>query len=331
MSLSATIAVSRPIAIEGGLRCEANQLLALVGPSGSGKSTVLRVLAGLLKSSSRVVVEGEDWSALPTHRREIGLVTQQYNLLPHLTAIENIAMGIPAAQHDRLQQAQDWLARVSLSGLGVRLPAQLSGGQQQRVALARALARRPKLLLLDEPFSAVDAATRQRLYEALMALREEIQCPTVLVTHDVKEAGMLANEIAVLSQGKILGQGPAVEMLTQPQSAQIARVMGWRNVIPIARFLSVAQWRNHSVVQAMPPAVMAQGHVLVAHRQVRISSTSPGAEGRLMAVLRLPHTAWAHAQVGHAHIWGVMDTSETLRVGEACWVSFPDEACRVVV
>jgi ABC-type sulfate/molybdate transport systems ATPase subunit len=285
-----------------------------------------------------VKVNGEEWSGLPTHRRAIGLVAQQHNLLPHLTAEENVAMGIgagqlpgiPAAQFShisRLNAAREWLTRVNLDQLGARYPHELSGGQQQRVALARALARKPQLLLLDEPFSSVDAATRQRLYEELARLRGEISCPTVMVTHDVKEAAMLADEIAVLSQGQVLAQGQANALLAAPPSGRVASVLGWRNVIPIERWLSVPQWGQSGLGER------ASGVALVAHRKVRvraIASEPNGVSGEVLSVFQLPHQCWVRVKVENVYVWGVADDGFTPTAGSLCEVCLLPEAVRIV-
>ena len=165
---------SDPVPLKLELFCPAGEVLALVGPSGSGKSTVLRTIAGLLRTAhGRVQCGGEVWldslqrlSLAPQHRR-VGMVFQQYALFPHMSALANIAEAVPRQHADRLQRATALLARVNLKGLETRKPHELSGGQQQRVAVARALAREPAVLLLDEPFSAVDEQTRRHLHAEL--------------------------------------------------------------------------------------------------------------------------------------------------------------------
>ncbi len=318
--LRADFSVTAPIALHIRLHCAPGKMVALVGPSGAGKSTVLRALAGLIPAHGSVDVSDAAWATLPTHRRAVGLVSQQYNLLPHLTAAQNVAMGLPAEDGGAAAQAADWLKRVNLDGLGGRYPAQLSGGQQQRVALARALARRPQLLLLDEPFSSVDASTRQRLYEELIALRDSIQCPTVLVTHDVKEAALLADDIAVLADGAVEAQGDATAMLTAPPSARAARVLGWRNVIPQATWAAA--------VAKTVTDTQTESYVLIAHRKVRITALAENYAGVVESVLQLPHQSWARVRIGPAHVWGTL--LAPLRVGEACGINIPNDAIRVV-
>jgi molybdate transport system ATP-binding protein len=224
-----------PIPLDIAFRVEPGELLALVGHSGSGKSTMLRTIAGLwTPTEARVVVDGQTWLDtgrrinLAAHRRRVGIVFQSYALFPHLTALGNVvaAMGHrPSA--DRGSEARRLLALVNLGGLEARRPAQLSGGQQQRVALARALAREPAALLLDEPFSAVDRATRDRLYEEIGQLRAHLRMPTVLVTHDLEEARLLADRMVVIEHGRVVKAGAAGDVLFDPAAL---RAMGLRDV-----------------------------------------------------------------------------------------------------
>ena len=230
---------SGPVRLNAELDCAPGELLAIVGPSGSGKTSVLRAIAGLLKSpglQGRVQVgpgPGQLWfdSARGIHltpqQRRVGLVFQQYALFPHLTAIENVALA--AGNTWAREQFDSLFERMGLAGLQHRRPAQLSGGQQQRVALARALAREPQVLLLDEPFSAVDAPTRQTLYHELAALRQRIAIPMVLVTHDLNEARRLADRVVILDAGESLQVGPPAKVFASPRNARVAELVGIQN------------------------------------------------------------------------------------------------------
>jgi len=238
--LAIRLAQESPIPLDVTLSCRPGELLALVGPSGSGKSTILRSIAGLYRpQTAHIVCDGEIWADsttgrdVPTRLRRIGLVPQSYALFPHLTARENVLAAIreePAVDADR--RADEFLALVNLKGLEGRRPAELSGGQQQRVAVARALARNPRVLLLDEPFSAVDKMTRGRLYQELAGLRTKLAMPVILVTHDLDEALMLADTLCLLHRGSILQTGAPLEVLQRPATVEAARLVGQRNIFP---------------------------------------------------------------------------------------------------
>jgi molybdate transport system ATP-binding protein len=227
--LFVTLRQSGPIALDLAFSCAAGELIALIGPSGAGKTTVLRAIAGLYRpASGRIRCGGETWFDSdgginrPAHRRRVGLVFQSYALFPHLTALGNIAAALGDLPSDkRRQRAEQLLGLVNLDGLGERRPAELSGGQQQRVALARALARDPEVLLLDEPFSAVDRRTRRILRDELIELRRTVRAPIILVTHDIDEAAALADRLIVIDAGIILQQGPAAELLALPASDRV--------------------------------------------------------------------------------------------------------------
>lgn len=228
-----------PIRLNARFECAPGELLALVGPSGAGKTSVLRVIAGLLCPSEGQVSFGDDhWLDtrrsinLSPQRRRVGLVFQNYALFPHMSALDNVAAaaqscGHPRAHADKL--AAEWLERMSLAGFVDRRPAQLSGGQQQRVALARALAREPQVLLLDEPFSAVDQVTRQQLQRELVRLCRQLNIPIVLVTHDLAEAATLADQLVILDRGESLQQGAPARVLRSPRNARVADLVGLPN------------------------------------------------------------------------------------------------------
>jgi molybdate transport system ATP-binding protein len=236
--LDVRLAQDGPIPLDVALTCAATSLLALVGPSGSGKTTVLRAIAGLMSPKNGVIRVGdESWLdtgvgvSLTPQQRRTGLVFQDYALFPHLTARDTVALASDAPTRDAKRAAADvWLKRVNLEGLEERRPSQLSGGQQQRVALARALARDPRVLLLDEPFSAVDQQTRERLKQELATLRGSLRCPIILVTHDLDEALALADRIGVLSRGRTLQVDTPEIIMTRPASPIVARLMGQTNI-----------------------------------------------------------------------------------------------------
>jgi len=226
-----------PTTLDVELHCEKGEVLALVGPSGAGKSTVLRCIAGLQSPQQGLVsCKGQTWfdseaklNKTPQQRR-VGMVFQNYALFPHLTVMENIKLALDIDKEQHHQHGKRLLEQVNLSGLEQRYPHQLSGGQQQRVAIARALARQPEVLLLDEPFSAVDKVTRRKLYMELNTLRRQLDMPVILVTHDLDEAAMLADSLCVIHQGTTLQQGVPETVLFKPNNVAISRQVDSRNI-----------------------------------------------------------------------------------------------------
>jgi len=221
-------------------------LTVLFGPSGAGKSTVLRCIAGLERPDDGTIGLGEErWSDaasgrfLPPRARRVGLVAQEGALFPHLTAAENVAYGLfalPAAgRHSRVAELA---AATGIAPLLGRKPHQLSGGERQRVALARALAPQPRILLLDEPFSALDAGAREQLRHGLRRMLSVAGVPAILVTHDRAEALALGDRIAVLADGRLRQVGPPEEVFGAPADERVARAVGTENVLP-ARLLRV--------------------------------------------------------------------------------------------
>jgi molybdate transport system ATP-binding protein len=218
------------------LTAAAGETTVLVGESGAGKTSILRLLAGLDRPDrGRIALDREGYVDTaagvfrPAWEREVGYVAQDFSLFPHLTAAENVgfgprALGIPNREIRGL--VEDALARVGVRGLGDRRPSQLSGGQQQRVALARALVMRPRLLLLDEPLSALDVQTRRQLRSELRALLRELSCVTIYVTHSPLEALLLGDRIVVVDGGKISQVGSREELLRRPRSRYVAELIG---------------------------------------------------------------------------------------------------------
>ncbi|MBI3453152.1 MAG: ABC transporter ATP-binding protein [Rhodospirillales bacterium] len=236
--LAVRVRQDAPIPIDATLACAPGELLALAGPSGSGKTTILRIIAGLYRpTEGEIACNGETWLDTrrsidaPPQRRRVGLVFQDYALFPHMSALGNVAAALGHLPRGaRATRAQELLDVVHLAGLEHRRPAQMSGGQRQRVALARALAREPAVLLLDEPFSAVDQVTRRKLRSELAILRRRFSIPIVLVTHDLEEAAALADQMVVLHRGRTLQAGSPHEITTRPGSALVARLMDNGNV-----------------------------------------------------------------------------------------------------
>ncbi len=211
------------------------ELFVLLGSSGSGKSTLLRMIAGLSEiDAGRVLLHGKDVTALPPARRGVGFVFQSYALFRGMTVAENVEFALTirgVAKAERRRRRDELLELVGLSGLGGRMPRQLSGGQQQRVALARALAHSPEVLLLDEPFGALDAKVRAELRRTIKEIQRELGITTVFVTHDQEEAFELADRLAVLSFGRLLEVGPPEELYLRPETEFVATFLGTANLM----------------------------------------------------------------------------------------------------
>jgi sulfate transport system ATP-binding protein len=205
-------------------------LTALLGPSGSGKSTLLRVIAGLEQpDAGEVTITGERATHLPARKRDIGFVFQHYAAFKHMTVRDNVAFGLRIRKRDKAEiraRVDELLELVGLSGFHARYPSQLSGGQRQRMALARALAVQPRVLLLDEPFGALDANVRADLRAWLRRLHEEIHVTTVLVTHDQEEAMDVADRLVVLDEGRVQQAGAPRELYDRPANEVVLRFLG---------------------------------------------------------------------------------------------------------
>jgi sulfate transport system ATP-binding protein len=264
----------------------ANSLTALLGPSGSGKSTLLRAIAGLEEpDDGTIVVDDVDVTRVPPQRRGIGFVFQHYAAFKHLTVRENVAFGLRIRKRPRDEVAHtvdELLATVGLAGYQGRYPSQLSGGQRQRMALARALAIQPKVLLLDEPFGALDAKVRAELRAWLRRLHEEVHVTTVLVTHDQEEAMELADSIAVLNEGRVEQTGAPRELYDAPANEFVMGFLG-----PVTH-LGGGLVRPHDLVVGPEPesgAVQAQvTRVVHLGFEVRLELALAG-DGQLAAQL----------------------------------------------
>ncbi len=213
----------QPVLSHIDLAVEKGELVSLLGHSGCGKTTLIKAIAGLHPlSGGRVLLQGQDASRLPPEKRGLSVLFQDMRLFPHLSVEDNVAFGLRmqgVAKEARRRQANDMLAAVELTGLGKRRIDQLSGGQQQRVALARALVVKPKLLLLDEPFSSLDMGLRRAMRELVGRLHKELELTTLLVTHDVGEAMLLSDRIALLEGGHILCCHPPTDLLESQAAA----------------------------------------------------------------------------------------------------------------
>ena len=266
------------------LEVKTGSLVALLGPSGSGKSTLLRLIAGLeMPDSGKILLTGRDATFQSVQDRNIGFVFQHYALFKHLTVRKNIAFGMeirkmpPGKIRDRVEEL---LELVQLVGLGDRYPSQLSGGQRQRVALARALAVEPKVLLLDEPFGALDARVRKDLRDWLRRLHDEVHVTTVFVTHDQEEAMEVSDEIVVMNQGKVEQIGTPAEIYDHPASAFVMSFIGPVNVLPSTSNI----FQGNGFESAHPEVFVRPQDVVI--------DTRPNGNSVPARISRLIHLGW---------------------------------------
>ena len=251
-----------------GFDLDAGGIVALLGPSGCGKTTTLRLIAGFERlDAGTVTLEGRTLAApgvdVPPEARGVGFVFQDYALFPHLSVLENTTFGLGALpRKERLERAREVLGLVGLTFFQDRLPHQLSGGQQQRVALARALAPRPKLILLDEPFSSLDAALRQSTRLEVRKILERIGATALLVTHDQEEAMAFADRLIVMRDGRIEQDGTPERVYARPRTAFVASFLGRTNLIPGHASGPVA----HTLLGEVPLETPATGAVMLSVR-----------------------------------------------------------------
>jgi sulfate/thiosulfate transport system ATP-binding protein len=306
------------------------KITALLGPSGSGKSTVLRILAGLEHADDgRIWIMGEQLDNNSVQERQLGFVFQHYALFRHMTVRQNIAFGLAvrkAPKADQVNRVDELLALVQLKGLEDRWPDQLSGGQRQRVALARALAPRPKLLLLDEPFGALDARVRQELRKWLDELHRELGITSLLVTHDQEEALELAHEVIVMNQGKVEQIGTSTEVYNTPATPFVAGFVGAANVIHGVAINGRVQFGEQFLGGAQHLEDGATAHAYVrphdvwVGRESRNGASSPGRIERVSDLgwvsklqVRLPDDQLLIADVPNDKLFG-------LQTGDAVFV-----------
>ena len=276
------------------------KLVALLGPSGSGKTTLLRIIAGLEHAdpgSGQILFHGEDVTNVPAGKRKVGFVFQHYALFRHMTVFENIAFGLnvrkrhlrPSAAEIR-ERVNALLTLVQLEGLNDRYPSQLSGGQRQRVALARGLAVEPRVLLLDEPFGALDAKVRKDLRRWLRRFHDEVHLTTVFVTHDQEEALEIADEVVIMNQARVEQVGTPEEVYDKPASPFVYRFLGNVNVLK-PQGLVEPGFNPRS-----DQAVDEEGLLYVRPHDIELVRYQPGGPG-IAAVVRFVHAAGPQARV----------------------------------
>jgi putative spermidine/putrescine transport system ATP-binding protein len=300
------------------------ELVALLGPSGCGKTTALRCLAGLEDiQGGEIRMDGEDVSSTPIERRDIGIVFQAYSLFPHMTAAQNVGYGLrmrKVARAERDARVAEALELVGLGHLGERYAHELSGGQQQRVALARAIVTRPRLLLLDEPLSALDAKVRVSLRDEIRRIQQELGITTVFVTHDQEEALAVADRVAVMRAGTIEQIGSPEELYRTPSSPFVADFVGLSN-----RVAGVVDGEGFSVRGVRLPVLgspaLGAGVALVRPEHVRLAAD--GLAGTVVTSAFLGSIRRTTVDVGDGTMIAVQhDASEVHEPGDAVHVAF---------
>jgi molybdate transport system ATP-binding protein len=311
--LSVALRQSGPIALDVEFGCAAGEVLAIFGPSGSGKTTILRSIAGLYRPAvARVRAGGATWSDadtfVPTHRRAVGLVFQEYALFPHLTAAGNVRAALlhrPAGE--RRARATQLLELVRLGDRQDRRPHQLSGGERQRVALARALARDPAVLLLDEPFAAVDRSVRRELQDEIDQLRGRLDVPVILVTHDFEDVVRLATHLLLLERGSAVASGRLADLTSRPDLPWLRDAIGLGSVFDAtvtardaARGLVEIAFAGGTLLAADPSAPGARVRVRIPAREVILAMTAP--EGLSLHNVLAGTVAAVHVEPSSDHV-----------------------------
>ena len=323
------------------------EFLALLGPSGSGKTTLLRIIAGLeFPDRGGVSFDGEDVTGLKIAERKVGFVFQHYALFKHMTVADNIGFGLSVrsrrerpAKSAIKARAAELLELVQLGGLGSRYPAQLSGGQRQRVALARALAVEPQLLLLDEPFGALDAKVRKELRRWLRQLHGQMGLTSIFVTHDQEEALSMSDQIVVMNAGRTEQIGSPEEVYEAPATAFVADFLGKANMLPgvvssVDGLKATIALSAGQVVTAVSPKVLAPGaHVSVVVRPQKLSvgaaATANRLAGRVVSTSYLGGSAIYEIDIGERTTIraNTQIDGRIAREGEAIDVGFDPAGC----
>ncbi|MFN4276290.1 MAG: ABC transporter ATP-binding protein [Ferrovibrio sp.] len=297
------------------LRIDAAEMIALLGPSGCGKTTLLQIIAGFLQpSQGEVLLDGFRIEHIPANRRRVGMVFQNYALFPHLSVFENVAYGLKARKTPAVTvkaKVAEMLALVKMSHLAGRLPGQLSGGQQQRVALARALAIEPGIVLLDEPFSALDKNLRLDMQIEIKSLLKGYGVTSIIVTHDQEEALSMADRIVVMNRGRIEQVGTPDTLYDRPATLFVNQFIGHANFLKgtLAAPDRVILQAGAEVTLAAPSGLAVGSAVLLSLRPENITLTAPGAPGALAATVRLT------LPLGAAEVIEAITTSgETMKI-----------------
>lgn len=325
------------------LELPAGRLISFLGPSGCGKTTLLRMIAGLERpTEGRVWLDGEDVTDRPAHLRDIGMVFQSLALFPHLSVAGNVSYGMRirgVAAEDIARRVEELLALVSLEGYGGRRIQQLSGGQRQRVATARALALSPRIFLLDEPLSALDANLREQLQVELRLLQQRLGITTIMVTHDQREAMTMSDVVVVMRDGHIEQVGPPLEVYRRPATRFVARFVGTTNLLD-------GTWNTDGTVRvagtdlavdaergAPGSSVTLSVRPEMAHLSVGGSAPANSLSGRVVFVRDLGELFECYVDCGlddHVIVAGSPRERAGVQQGDAVQVTVPSDACVVV-
>ena len=312
--------------------------VCLLGPSGCGKTTLMRMIAGLdLPTAGAIKLDGEDITGVPTHKRNLGMVFQSLALFPHLTVGENIAYSLRirgAAKEEQKKRVDELLAMIHLSGYADRPVAKLSGGQRQRVAIARALAISPKLFLLDEPLSALDAKLREAMQVELRQLQQRLGITTIVVTHDQREAMTMADTVVVMQGGEIRQAAAPVEIYRRPADTFVADFIGMTNLLDYATDTSGRVTVLGNAVAGLTAAAgAAKGVISVRPEDVRIAAAGAGTfDGRVVFVRDLGGTVETFVEAGGKQIVAVSmpNARPDVAVGQTVGVALTPEDCVVL-
>ncbi len=328
------------------LAVEKGAFVSLLGPSGCGKTTTLRMIAGFeLPDAGTVLLDGADIGPLPPNHRGTGMVFQAYALFPNMTVRDNVAFGLDVAGRPKKEideRVREMLALVRLEDAARRYPHQLSGGQQQRIALARALAIRPRVLLLDEPLSALDAVVRVALRGEIRRIQLELGITTVYVTHDQEEALSISDRVVVMNQGLIEQVGTPEEIYRQPKTRFVAAFIGTANQLNgMVAGSGAVRFKETMLHAPIPPAAeeSRQAVVLVRPENISIHTNAPGAdatnvlEGTIQTITFLGPITRVAVDVGGDRVVADIAAANrpALAHNQRVWLSFAPDACQVMM
>jgi len=310
------------------------EFFTLLGPSGCGKTTLLRMIAGLeLQDSGRIILEGEDITGLPAIKRHINTVFQSYALFPHLNIFENVAFGlrsrkVAGAEVDK--RVKNTLEMLELGGMTKRFPHQLSGGQNQRVALARALVNEPKVLLLDEPMSALDAKLRAQVQVELRRLQQKLGQTFILVTHDQDEALVVSDRIAVMKEGEIIQFGTPEQVYESPKNKFVAEFLGTANLIE-GSYHDGRFYSEMGIFELEKPPSWDKGLIAIRPEWIRISDTKPAKNGVRATITEMIYRGTnLDIWLSPGPIRVRTSTYKNIRIGDEIWLDMAPKEIAVL-